>query len=288
MMTPTPPSPRAGAALPLAPASSHRPLFRKGPRSPRRRRRQLERLSGRDVIDVVRRRSSNWGSCGGGGAVDASEDGAITDDGNNGPREQQLAPAPPCAEPLPPPRHTPHPPQSGAKTERAVSLVVGQHAVNDDRRGGDTPPARAVVSARPTVSRAVDSTAPAIAADNSSRDSQTLMPGTDEYYEFFLERRKRACKESHERCLSWTSLEERTIVRPWLSGKDRRRRCTRGARQRRKDGDLQMVQQLQLKAQERGRAEARDLMLELVRRSHQLCTFSARACVCILLCAAHH
>lgn len=103
-------------------------------------------------------------------------------------------------------------------------------------------------------------------ANDKTRYSQTLQPGSDEYYKFYLNRRKGERKAQHESVGNgWTHAEENDVVRPWLHEKELRRKNAEGLQQRQKDADKQLVQILQGKARARDREEAKALMIDLHR-----------------------
>lgn len=103
-------------------------------------------------------------------------------------------------------------------------------------------------------------------ANDKTRYSQTLQPGSDEYYAFYLNRRKGERQGQHESTGNgWTHAEENDVVRPWLHEKEVRRKNAKGAQQRQKDADKQLLQILQCKARARDREEAKGLMIDLHR-----------------------
>jgi hypothetical protein len=136
-----------------------------------------------------------------------------------------------------------------SESGRALSERAPSHAkrVRQGRVGGCVP-----VTAR--------------TANDKTRYSQTLQPGSDEYYAFYLNRRKGERHAQHESAGSgWTHTEEYDVVRPWLHEKELRRKNAQGVQQRQKNADKQLVQILQCKARARDREEAKGLMIDLHR-----------------------
>lgn len=103
-------------------------------------------------------------------------------------------------------------------------------------------------------------------ATDKTRYSQTLQPGSDEYYAFYLNRRKGERQAQHESAGNgWTHTEENNVVRPWLHEKELRRKNAEGVQRKQKDADKQLLQLLQCKARARDREEAKGLMMDLHR-----------------------
>ena len=145
---------------------------------------------------------------------------------------------------------SPRPPPAAA--ERALSERVAPRAkrVQRGRAGGDIP-------------------ATARSANDKTRYSQSLQPGSDEYYAFYLNRRKgeRQAQHAHRESTGngWTHAEESNVVKPWLHEKELRRKNAQGIQQRKKDADKQLLDLLQGKARARDREEAKGLMMDLHR-----------------------
>ena len=114
-----------------------------------------------------------------------------------------------------------------------------------------------------------DIPATARTANDKTRYSQTLQPGSDEYYAFYLNRRKGERKAQHAHREStgngWTHAEENNVVKPWLHEKELRRKNAQGIQQRQKDADKRLLEVLQGKARARDREEAKGLMMDLHR-----------------------
>jgi hypothetical protein len=108
--------------------------------------------------------------------------------------------------------------------------------------------------------------ATARSASDKTRYSQTLQPGSEEYYTFYLNRRKGKKQAQHESAgYGWTDTEENSVVQPWLHDKARRRKNAQGVQRRQKDADKQLLLDLQHKARARDREEAKGLMMDLHR-----------------------
>ena len=174
-----------------------------GPRSPRRRRRQLSRLSGRDVIDIMLRRSANSSTVEDAGPADLRRASASMSPPLALPLPRPPPPKPPP--PRPPERHRSRPPPRGTQTERGDA--AHHRATASARSRQHLQLGRRALSDRPTQATATSADSPA---------SQTLIPGTDQYYTFHLEQRKRVGKVSDVACLS-TVVYVRRLASAWYT-----------------------------------------------------------------------
>ena len=104
------------------------------------------------------------------------------------------------------------------------------------------------------------------ASNNNARNSQTLQPGSDEYYAFYLNRRKGKLKAEHELAThGWSNAEENNVVQPWLHDKRRRQKNAEGVQRKRVMDDNQLLLDLQQKQRARDTEEAKGLMMDLHR-----------------------
>lgn len=104
------------------------------------------------------------------------------------------------------------------------------------------------------------------ASSNNARYSQSLQPGSDEYYAFYLNRRKGKKKAEHELAThGWSHAEENNVVQPWLHDKQRRQKNAEGMQRKRVMDDNQLLLDLQQKQRTRDTEEAKGLMMDLHR-----------------------
>ena len=100
------------------------------------------------------------------------------------------------------------------------------------------------------------------AQTDRGRYSQTLQPGTEEFYSFYLQRRK---EEKPSESYGWSDADQNSVVRPWLDDKERRRARAQDSERKRADADKKMLLDLKHKSRKRNKEEAKSLMTELHR-----------------------
>jgi hypothetical protein len=104
-----------------------------------------------------------------------------------------------------------------------------------------------------------DKPAPPVA----DRNSRNVMPGSDEYYELMLGRKKTAAAENKPNYNQWTTEHEDQVVEPWLRERKRKVREQRVRKNLQQHDERHYIDHLHDKQQVRYRAKARELMKDL-------------------------
>ena len=166
-----------------------------------------------------------------------------------------------CGPPMPPSTRLPNlpsvPKRSGSATDRTHAAAERRPAGAAGRPGAQTDRGHAAERQRPSGAAGRSG-----AQTDRGRYSQTLQPGTEEFYSFYLQRRK---EEKPSESYGWSDADQNSVVRPWLDDKERRRARAQDSERKRADADKKMLLDLKYKSRKRNKEEAKSLMTELHR-----------------------